>query len=370
MSDEDLAERLERARERLATVEQEVDDVGESATEQAARAYRRAARLLEDYQDRASGTGRDTFKAYVQLEANFANLVESLPDDLERREAFEEAWDRIDKRRLSEKDFERARDALEPAERFATLLDERDEAERELREARRDADRRLRELEEAVATRERLLELSAVDIDVAEDRLRDPIDRYNQAIDEGFRTFRQEVSVREVFRLLERSSQYPFVPFEDPPAALEEYVHSNPAGEYTIPQLLEYADYSRSKLSHYVDDADELKRQVATERTYLRELDAEPLQIDWPPPPAAVLETRTEELVPFVDRVAGSEAVATLRSVAALARSEDYERLREGAAGAATLSERERRHLESGDLEKELASLREELDRLSATLED
>jgi len=70
-----------------------------------------------------------------------------------------------------------------------------------------------------------------------------------------------------VFDLLERSAWYPFVNYEQPPDDLLEYVRENPAGEYTIPELLEYAGLL-DRSSHYVDSADELKRNVATQQTY------------------------------------------------------------------------------------------------------
>lgn len=363
------AAELEAARERLEAVEAEIDAIGEEAVDQAATAYGQATSLLESYADEATGTGRETFKKYVELEAKFARLVESLPEDFEGRSAFEDAREAIDKSRLSQSDFERATELLAPAERFEELLEERAAARRELRSARKQATRRLEELEDAIATRERLVGLADVDIDLAEAELREPIESYNDTVREGFRTYRQETSARDVFGLVEKSRLYPFVPFEQPPARLQEYVAERPAGEYTIPELLEYAGYSRSKLAHYVEDADELKRRVETERSYLQDLAADPLTIDWPPPDAGTLTTRTRELVPFVDRVAGSAAVAQLREVRELARRDDYDDLREAAAGGASLSDEERERLEHENVEVRLEELRNEREQLEDALE-
>ncbi|MFC4249595.1 hypothetical protein ACFOZ7_22130 [Natribaculum luteum] len=364
----DHCDQLERARSRLADVEARIDDHGEETVDRVADAYRRASDLLAEYVDRATGTGRENFKAYVQLEGEFSTLVENLSAEFPRREAFEAALDAIDKRRLSESDFQRAEAALEPAEVFADLLEEREAAREALEEARTDAGRRLQELDEEIADRERLIELGNADLGAPVERLRDPIDDYNAAVRSAFADYRASASARELFALLERSQWYPLVAFERPPDDLGEYVETNPAGEYTIPELLEYAEYSRSKLDHYVDDAGELKRQVATQQTYLDGIDAEPLTIAWPPEPAGVLRYRCRELRPFVARVADESVVAALRSIRDLTADPDYERLRTAAVATDQLSADERDRLADGRVEDELETLRAERDRLRETL--
>jgi hypothetical protein len=362
-------ERLEAARERYAQARQAVDDRGTETVVDAADAYREATVLLNRYVDRATGTGKENFKAYLELEGQFADLVEGLSDDLERREAFEAALDALDKRRLSESDFERARAALEPAERYANLLDDREAAREALAEARTAASRRVREIDEAIDERERLLELASADLDAPVDRLRDPIERYDGAIHEAFEAYLHNVSAREVFALLERSRWYPFVPFERPPEDLRRFVFDRPAGEYTIPELLEYAEYSRSKLSHYVEDADDLKRAVATQQTYLEGIDAEALTVGWPPGPAGLLEHRTREFQPFAARVADEETVAALREVRVFARDDEYDRLQTAGQAVDQLTAAERERLRDGRVAAELEELRAERDRLTDALD-
>ncbi|RQG96086.1 DUF7118 family protein [Natrarchaeobius oligotrophus] len=370
-SDSDVStplERLEAARDRFERTQQRIDERGGEAVADAAQAYRNATDLLESYVDRATGTGRENFKAYVQLEGQFASLVDGIPDDLANREAFEDALDAIDKRRLSESDFERAHDALEPAARYAELIDARDDARDALADARTAASKRRREVDEEIDERERLLELGSADLDAPVERLRKPIERYDDQIREAFSEYRLEASAREVFALLERSRWYPFVGFQRPPDDLREYVRTSPDGEYTIPELLEYADYSRSKLSHYVEDADVLKRRVATQQTYLDGIDAEALTIGWPPGPAGVLRRRTRELRPFVERVADEETVAALRTVRTLTYDSDYERLQTAAQAVSQLSADERERLADGRIEEELEALRTEREELEAAL--
>ncbi|WP_247003392.1 DUF7118 family protein [Halosolutus gelatinilyticus] len=376
-ADATALERLGAARDRVAEIEREIDDRGDETVATVATAYRNAAELLDSYVDRATGTGRENFKAYIELEGRFASLVDGLADDLPRRDAFENSLDAIDKRRLSEADFERARDALAPAERYADLVDERQDACEALTEARKAASVRVRELGDEIARRERLLELASADLDAPVDRLREPIETYNAAIREAFAEYRGSASAREVFSLLDRSRWYPFVEFEQPPEDLREYVETAPAGEYAIPELLEYADYSRSKLSHYVDDGDRLKRQVATQQTFLEGIDADPLSIEWPPGPAEVLRRRARELQPFVGRVVrvadGDEAgaaMATLREVRRWSRDPDYDRLQTAAQAIEQLSPDECDRLADGRVEAELESLRAERERLEKALEE
>ncbi|MFA9427555.1 hypothetical protein [Natronorubrum sp. A-ect3] len=369
--DQTPLETLERARERFEQAESRVEAHGGGAVTDAAEAYRNATELLESYVDRATGTGRENFKAYVELEGKFDSLVTNLPDDLKGREAFDDALEAIDKRRLSESDFERAHDALEPAAQYAELLDERETAREAVANARTAAAKRRRELDDEIADRERLLELATADLDAPVEALREPIEAYNDAIETAFEEFRLEASAREVFSLVERSRWYPFVPYEQPPTELADYVQDDPAGEYTIPELLEYANYSHSKLSHYVESADELKRRVATQQTYLDGIDAEPLTISWPPGEAGVLRRKIREIRPFVARVADEDVVAQLRSLRRLTTDPefDYDRLQTAAQAVVQLTPDERERLADGQIADELEALRDEREALEDALE-
>ena len=368
-TDSEALERLEDAIERAEAVSERIDREGTELIERGADAYRTAHSLLDHYEDTATGTGRSNFAAYVNLERQFATLVANLPEELTELDAFEAARDAIDKRRLSEDDFDRSRAALAPAERYVELLDEREAAAAALHDARSAANRRLESLEEEIDRLEDLQAMGSVDLDAPIERLRDPIEAYDEAVRQSFESFLDSAPAREVFDVLERSRWYPLVPFDRPPADLREYVQTTDAGESTIPELLEYAEYSRSKLSHHVDDADRLKRQVATQRTYLTRLDAEPLTIGWPPPEAVTLRHRIRECRPLVARIADESVVATLRTVEELTRDPTYERLRTAARAAVELREDERDRLRDGTVETDLAAAREARSTLEAALE-
>ncbi len=362
---------LEAAHDRLAAVESEIAEVGEGRVERTAEAYDRATDLLERYRETATGTGGETFRKFVEFQEEFVTLVESVDDDLPGAEAFETASDRVDGRRLSESHFDRAREALEPVAEVAELVDRREAARDAYADARRDTVRRLRTVEERVGSLERLTRLGDADFDAPVERLRDPIERYDEAVRADFEAYKRDAPAREVLSFVATTAAYPLVEFREPPEDLRSYLDRADAGEEPIPTLLSYADYSRSKLDHYVADPDELKARVATNRTYLERLDAGPLTVSWPPPDAGTLRRRADELVSVVGRFASEETVAALRDVTDAAREEAaYERLRRTAEAEAELTDDQRDRLASGAVEADLASLREERETLAAALDE
>ncbi|MEF8773099.1 MAG: hypothetical protein V5A23_01670 [Halobacteriales archaeon] len=361
-------ERLRGAADRLEEAERRVETAGEDDLRTVAKVVEDVETLLARYEERATGTG--DFQAFVEFEEKVANLVEGLPGDLPEREAFEDAGDHLDQRRLKDAHFERAREALAPARDLAARLDERRDARDAYREARRAATERRRRLDAEIEDLERVRRLGEADLSAPTGRLREPIETYDDAVADAFDQFKREASAREVLALVERTREYPLVTYRQPPEDLLAFVRDHPAGAETIPDLLEYADYSRSKLSHYVEDPDALKRAVATQQTYLRRLDAEPLTVGWPPPDAPTLRARTREYESVVHRFAGEDVTAALRTVRRLPVETDYERLREAAVAAAELDDDEKRLVERGELEARLADLRERRDELAAALEE
>ena len=365
---EELVAELREARERVAELEARVAEVGEEELERIADAYNGATRLLERYEDRA--TDYDDFEGYVEFQEAFVDFVEGLDDDLPAREGFEAADETFQKSRLNEEDFERAREQLAEAREYASLLS----SYREARERRSDAEHavrsRLRDVEERVDDLERTLALGAADLDAPVEALRDPIEAYDEAVREAFEAFKREAPAREVFALVAVTASYPLVDFRSPPTRLREYVESSDVGEEPIPKLLEYADYSASKLDHYVDRPHELKRHVATNRTYLDRLDAGPLTVEWPPPPMSKLRYRTREYEAVVRRFAPEEVVGALREVRRLATDPEwYGDLREAAHAIDELDEEGRAMLERDAVEPALRKAREKRDRLRAALD-
>ena len=359
----EAAAELRERYDELRRIEDRITDLGRERVEAAADAYRRAHRVLDQYEEDAVGTG--DFGSYVQFEGEFAHAV-NVDDDALAAESFAAADETVDKRRLSESDFAAAREALEPAGEYVDLLTDRDEAVDDYRIARKAAIDARKSLEARLDELREVAEMADADLDADVDRIREPIEAYNDAVRESFREFYKTASARDVFGFLDRADGTPFVDVDVPPTDLAEYVAEYGAGEEPLPTLLEYADYSNSKLEHYVDDPGALRTAVAVHRTYIERLDAEPLTLGWPPKPGDELAYEIDELIPLVSRVADDETVAILRSIRDLAREEEYERLRRAAEVRDALDDPELDLLERGVIDDRVS----EAERTLSLVED
>ena len=361
----EAAAELRERYDELRAIERRIDDLGTDRVEAAADAYRRAHRVLDSYEDDATGTG--DFGAYLTFESKFSAAVD-VADDALAADAFEAAREAVEKRRLSASDFAAAREALETPGEYVELLEERDDAVDAYRRARRNANEALSTLDERIETLERVADFADVDPDAPVDRLREPIEAYNDAVNEAFESFKREASARALFEFIERTERYPLVEVDQPPRELREYVEEATAGEEPLPTLLEYVDYSPSKLEHYVDDPGALRTTVAVHRTYLDRIDAEPLSIEWPPAAADELQYRIKELIPVVSRLDAEEPVVHLREIRSLTREDEYATLRRTARAREELSDEGLELLASGALEDRLAEARETRELVAAVL--
>lgn len=363
-----LVAALREARERRADAAAAVDEHGEAALRRVRDAVREAERLLTGYEDSATGTG--DFEAYLEFQGEFAGTVEELDDDLPGRDAFERANDAVDGRRLSASDFAAAREALAPARELAGRLAEREERETALHEAERDARGRIGRLDDRIAELERLVELSEADLDAPLAELREPIASYNDAVGDAFEAFRREASARELLAFVSEAAETPFVDYAAPSPELVAFLEESPAGAEPLPDVLSYADYSASKLAHYVDDPGTFSARVSPHRTYLERLSAAPLTVDWPPPTAETLRFQRRELVSLVAKFAPESTVARARALRDAADHPDYERLRRAAEAETELSDAEFERVAAGDVAEELAAARERRAALAAALAD
>jgi len=364
---EERVEALRDATQRLAAVESEIESVGEDAVVDAADAYRKAIRLLDRYEGSATGTG--DFQAYVEFQDKFLGLVEDRDDDTPASEAFAAAGERLDQRRLSESDFEAAREDLEPAAEYVDLLERREDAEEAVATAKRDARLCRRDLDEEIDDRAEWLAVGEADLDAPVEELTDPIEAYNDAVIDEFGEFYASASIAEVVDFLDRTESFPLVEFRSPPRDLREFAAESPDADEPIPTLLEYADYTGSKLDHYAEDPGLLQTTVAVHRTYLERLSGEPLTVSLPPPSPEELRFRTRERLSLLGRFADEETIAKLRTVRDLTRRDDYRGLRRAARAHQELDADELAAVQSGAAEAELERLRDARDRLSATLD-
>lgn len=392
----DVITELQSAADRVADAEAAIAEHGEASVEAAADAYRQAVRLFDSYEDRATGTG--DFTGYLQFENEFLALVESLPDDILAADAFERVSDRLDKRRLSESDFTYAREQIEAAHEAIELLEEREAAHEAYRQARQAAKARRSELREETDRLRELQDLAAVDVDTDLTPLRSRVETYNDAVSDAFSRVRRQRPARELFGILDAAADRPLIDVRRPPRDLADYINSQPAGTEPLATLLEYADYSPSKLEHYVDDAGALRTNVSVHRTYLDRLDSEPLHVAWPPAEAATLRARLEELAPIGRRLdtvfAGEEAANDTDSTAdntgsdgeptaetnrieiarrqlwRFSRTEAYDQLREVALAKSQLTDAEFDRVASGAVDDDLAAVTDAISEIDAAVDE
>lgn len=362
-----LVAALRDAREAVGDAEAAVDEHGADSLEALRAALRDLDVLFEQYEDDATGTG--DFQAYLSFQDDIVALVEGFDDDLPERDAFESLLDLFKQRRLSEADFDEARDRLRDARDLVERLDTLDEAREEYRQTRSRVADAADEYADEVASLERLQRLGNADLDAPVADLRDPIEAYDDAVTDAFETFRREAPAREFLDFVETTEAYPLVGFEPVPEDLADFVANQPAGEEPIPTLLDYAEYSPSKLEHYVDAPRTLKRAVSGNRTYLDRLDADPLTVGWPPAPAEELAYRLDELVSVAARFAGDDVLEPLHAVRRWVRSDDYDRLRDAAVATHELTDAEKRRIEAG-VEDDLQRARENEQRLRDALDE
>ena len=364
----DLVTEIERRAQELDAAQERVDEYGEAELQELADAYEAWMEMLDRFQDQVTGDDGD-IQTIVAFQSRIDEVMGEISDDTLRYEIFEECDEYLQQKWFSDSDFEHVYEQLEPVGELVELLENRNEAREAYREARKDLSFRCDELAAELDELERLAALSDADLDAPTERIREPIESYNDAVTEAFREFYREESARTVVAFLEQMGWYPLVEFESPPPEITEYIRNDPPGTEPVPKLLEYSSYSRSKLSHYVDDPERLIRAVDHHRAYFDKLDADALRIDWPPPTATELRWLCQELTSAVDRIDPS-AVEPLRTVRALPRETDYERLRNSAVVTGELSDEERRRLKSGSVEAELEEIRAEYERLEEALSE
>ncbi|MDZ7849994.1 MAG: hypothetical protein U5K70_03995 [Halodesulfurarchaeum sp.] len=366
---ESLIRELDAAREERERAIERVEAIGEGQLGRLEDTYEEFTTLLAKYEDRASGSG--DFQAFVEFQERLDAFIEDLPADLTEREAFEEIDDRLQKRRLTDTDFEWARSRLEPVEDLLARLEERSDAKRRVLALEGDVQEAIYETKARIDRLETVRSLGSADLDAPVADLREPIERYNDSARAAVTEFRRSASAQTVLSLLQRAQRFPLVPVPEPPAELVEYLDSAPVGGEPIPTLLEYADYSRSKLGHYVESPATFARIVGGNRTYLDGIDAEPFTVEWPPPGAETLRWRGRELIALLDRFAPEETIAAFRDAFEMARADPdrYARLRKTARARSELSEDERRRVAAGAIEEGLSAERDRLAALEAALD-
>lgn len=335
-----------------------VVEVGEDRAEKTRELYRRLEDAFEEYREDATGHGE--FGRYVEFQNIVIEAEETVEqEDVYSAEEFKRALGHLDARTLRDKHFRRAnedlsdiRDLVETYERYVELEDE-------LRNELRDLEHRADELDREISRKEEALEKAVEVEDIDGSRLREAVEKYNDSVRSNFETFVREAPAVEVARIGEQTHDTALV--DDAP--LERGTAeglSNYVDDETVERVLELADSSDGKLSHYVDDTDGFREAVP--RTFFETADGTRFKLSYEP--EGVARRRADELIPLVGKFADDETVATLRRVRDMAANGTYGEMRRA------LVAREEAGASVEELRDELEELRDEKERVGERAEE
>jgi len=351
--------------EEYEKVRETVRDVGEERAERTHDLYETVDKNLEKYREDATGHG--DFGKYIEFRNFVAGVEEKLDEEeIHLTEEFESAMSHLDARTLRDKHFRRARADLEPVADFAETYERYEELGEELNDELRSLEKRKKELENEIEDAEESLEKAREANKVDASSLRETVEAYNESVNDNFDSFLRNASAVEVARLGEKTLGAPLVegaPVERGVAErLSRYVEDE-----TVERVLELADASDGKLSHYVEETDEFRDAVP--RIFFETASAERFELSYEP--EGVVRRRAPELVSLVSSFADEETVAALRRVDGMAERGEYGPMRRavvaGEEAGATAEDIEKR---LDELRNEKESVEERAARIRSALED
>ncbi len=363
-----LIDDLENAHATVNDIDATIDDIGEDRLNDLNDRYQEFTTLLKTYKESASGTGRETFQEYVAFQGELDAFESALPSNALKTDVFKDAIEYLDQRRLNQGDFEEAHAILAPIEDRLAIIEDREKAREEFASAKRAIQQQIDDLDDEIERLERALSFENVDFTVSVDQLRSLIDSYNTAISTDFSSFKSNAPAHDFIQFIEKTTNYPLVAFPSPPSELIEYLESADIGNEPLPHILEYTDYTRSKLSHYVDDPSTFNARIAANQTYLDRLSPSPLTISWPPPPQEELHWILRELISVVNRIATSDTMKKLNTLQNFAHKNEYSDIRRAAKAESVLDDTEKERLASGELTAEHEAKQQEKDKLQTAL--
>lgn len=343
-----------------------VDVAGRREVEAARSIYNRLSNYIDRYEEPAKGHG--DFESYLEFQSVLAEIEEELSDDVYGKEAFENALGRFESRTLRAKHFERAKndlkevqDVVESLEREEHLVDELETETGRLRKRRREIENELQDLDERISHAK-----EATNVEYQE--LKELVEKYNQRVEEEFRSYISSASAVDVARLARKLSNMPLLPTPAIEDGAVDVLESPGVKDESVDRVLEYAGYSNSKLEHYVDRPEEFRKKVP--EAWFRTADAGPFKLSLDER-EGVVERKIPELVRVISIFSGEETVRVLRKIGDLARKGEYSELRSahkadqrsGGKDPGTLREKKE------ELRKEIEEIDRELERISEVLD-
>lgn len=353
---------------RLRDLERRIEELGPGRLDRVEFLLSELKGLVREYEDKDR-----TFKTHRSLRMTLDRLARRIQKSYENEEIGEEV-EHFDKALVHARDWhwKDTRRALEPLEEIAGLRDERNRVEKEIRRQKKARRKKRRELEER-ARRLRSLRDTRLDPGAEEyiHSIQERLDRVNERIVGVLDALVSNAPTREVIRLLGDVGIRPELGLPRAPdkSGLMGFLGSHPVGNEPIYRVLEYADYSDSRLSHYVDRPREFKDAMSANLAYLEKITdirrlAPKLQVE----PGGMLARRLSALTSLVSRAGSlvekdtSGLVQELREMRREVLSGEYARHFSSYRRIQRLSQEERRLVEAGAVEDELAEVERRLE--------
>lgn len=357
----DLDEAIQELTQKRRTLREE----GIEEVREARGLYHELQRYIDRYREPATGHG--DFESYIEFQSVLAEIEEQLDGGVYGERGFRDAIQRFESRTLREKHFRRAENDLQGVRETVEVLERVEEIEDELRSERGRLGKRRKELEREIDDLERGIREASEAPDADASRLESLLDSYNEAVEREYESWLSSAAAREVVGHVYRASGMPLIEAEGVDRSTVEALEVSEVGDESVERLLELAEYSDSKLQHYVDDPTRFRSELPT--AWFRVADAEPYKLS-PDMQEGVVERLVPELVRVVSEFASERTIEVLREIGDLARCGRYSGMRRALMARQTTGgvDAESLQEEKQGMERELDQVRDDLERIDEAL--
>ncbi|MDY6765077.1 MAG: hypothetical protein SV377_05240 [Halobacteria archaeon] len=347
---------LKRARQRI-------EDIGLEKAKKTHDFYSELSETMDEYREDAVGTG--DFETYVEFQGILDDMLERVKknqDEIHRPEDFERVIDDFEKRVIRESDFRHAESTLSDVRELSETIDRINEIEKELRYEKGKLERRKSELESRLKSIKRKIDTAKGVSDIDPSPLVSLIESYNSSVETDFEEFYNNAPAIKVARIGEKARDFPLADIKPLDKETVRILERTGMGRKTVSEVLEYADYSDSKLSHYIDKPEEFRRNVS--QTWFKLLSADDFKISVETP-QNLIKHKVPELVRVVGEFGSDETVRKLREIHSIAERGEYAPMRR-----AYLSEKETGDKNLEDLQEEKEDIESEIGEIKSKIDE
>jgi hypothetical protein len=329
----------------IGSINDQIRKAGRDRLELVERFNQELRGLIKDFDDTP-----DTYRVYRDLAKRLERIARRIGkahDDnlLDYTERFDKALAALKKRR-----FETAIKELDRIPVLGLLTEQRtlfDEYKKSYTELRARCESLKAEIREKTAYYNSLQKIDVISLDRLAS-LKEKIATYNDSVGTFLEASFKEAPLTDVLKVSLDASYHPELRFPQPPSyknaeRLLSFVVSEEFASLPLYRFIEYAKYSDSKLSHYVEDSTGFRQILESNIVWLESLvdikRREALKISLDEHDVS-LAVKIPRIVAFLSKLgAATNLLTSLREIQRLVSSGDYERIR-----AMTLVNRE--HLE------------------------